>query len=384
TRAAPSIASAPGAKKAPKAAPRSEPELQAPFADFDPTQAVREGDGFAAALGDNLVAHLTLDAPLQEHVAGMFRARPTPRAAFVAMDPKTGKILAYVSHNTGEFGKGDVVLDATPPSASVFKLITASALVDRGVGPRRKKCFHGGASGITMANLIDGPLDQRCNTLEEAVAGSINAVFAKLSVGHLDSETLARYASAFGFGHALPFDVRTEVSRLDVPDEDRETLEFARTSAGFWHMHMSPLHGAVIAATLANGGRMAQPYLVERVTTKDGKVRYEAEPNVFREVIPRSTARTVGRMMTGTVTSGTSRKAFHDARGRPMVPDVSIAGKTGTLSHERPYRGYTWWVGFAPADKPTVAMAVLVVNTPKWHIKANHVAADAMRFYFSR
>ena len=81
---------------------------------------------------------------------------------------------------------------------------------------------------------------------------------------------------------------------------------------------------------------------------------------------------------------GTARRAFHDPRGVPFLPGISVAGKTGTLSGENPYRGYTWWVGFAPAEHPTIALAALAVNTPEWRIKASTVAREALRNYLVR
>ena len=78
---------------------------------------------------------------------------------------------------------------------------------------------------------------------------------------------------------------------------------------------------------------------------------------------------------------GTARRTFHDRHGRPFLPGVRIAGKTGTLSGSDPYRGYTWWVGFAPAEAPTIAVAALAVNTPLWRIKASYVAREALRYY---
>jgi cell division protein FtsI/penicillin-binding protein 2 len=86
-------------------------------------------------------------------------------------------------------------------------------------------------------------------------------------------------------------------------------------------------------------------------------------------------------MMERTVTDGTARRSFHDARGNAFLPGIRVAGKTGTLSGSDPYRGYTWWVGFAPADRPTIAVAALVVNTPRWRIKASYLARETLRYY---
>jgi peptidoglycan glycosyltransferase len=214
--------------------------------------------------------------------------------------------------------------------------------------------------------------------LAEALGSSINAVFAKLADRKLSPKVIERYAQAFGFGHALPFDVQTRLSPAEVPEQ---RLELARTAAGFWHTHMSPLHAALIAATIANDGVMPRPTLVSRVLDASGHALFASSPSAYRSVISRATARTVGHMMTETVAHGTARSAFHDPRGRPFLPGISIAGKTGSLSSDQPYRAYSWWIGFAPEDAPKIAVAALVVNTPKWRIKASYLAREALRYY---
>jgi penicillin-binding protein A len=88
-------------------------------------------------------------------------------------------------------------------------------------------------------------------------------------------------------------------------------------------------------------------------------------------------------MMRETVSSGSAFKAFHDSRKRPYLPGIEVAGKTGTLSDHANNRHYTWFIGFAPADRPEVAISALVVNTPTWHIKGPNLAADVLRAYFS-
>ncbi|HHH27050.1 MAG TPA: penicillin-binding protein, partial [Polyangiaceae bacterium] len=303
-----------------------------------------------------------------------------PWGAAVALDPSTGRVLAYVSHSSAERDAGDLVLDASPPTASVFKIVTASALVESGVNPADEVCYHGGASRLTEGNLEDDPTrDRRCATLSDAMGGSINAVFAKLAVQRLDAPTLERFASAFGFGQPIPFDVPTRQSAMEVPTD---RLEFARTSAGFWHMHMSPLHGALLAATIANHGRMARPTLVDEVIDARGSMTYEAHSAILREVIPEGTAQAVAAMMQRTVgRGGTARRYFFDQSGNAFLPGIDAAGKTGTLAGSDPYRGYTWFVGFAPVNDPEIAVAALVVNEPRWRIKGAFVAREAMRHW---
>jgi cell division protein FtsI/penicillin-binding protein 2 len=354
------------------------------LAGLDPRAHRRDGDALVSELADGSTAVLTLDPDLQEHVASELARFEVPYAGVVAIEPASGRVLAYVSHSSADPSAGDVALDAAPPTASVFKIITAAALLDVGVDVSTEVCYHGGASRIRAHDLEDSDRDRSCATLAEAVGGSLNVVFAKLADRHLDSAILARYAGAFGFGQGLPFDVPTPVSAVDIPDQSADRLEFARTAAGFWHVHMSPLHGALIAATFANGGRMPRATIVDHVVSSDGEVRFRHEPGVYRAVISRRTARAVSEMMERTVTRGTARGAFFDAEGRAFLPEVRVAGKTGSLSDSRPYRGYTWWVGFAPADEPTIAVAALVVNTPVWRIKASYVARETLREYVMR
>jgi cell division protein FtsI/penicillin-binding protein 2 len=144
---------------------------------------------------------------------------------------------------------------------------------------------------------------------------------------------------------------------------------------------MSPLHAAMIAATVANHGRMMRPQIVDRIVDASGKLVSRAEPELHRSVLERRTADLLARMMRTTVAQGTARKTFFDAKGNPFLPGIEVAGKTGTLSKERPYRGYTWFVGFAPAKAPKVAVAALIVNSPKWRIKAAYLAREALRYY---
>ena len=351
------------------------------FSELDPTK-FQVVDGAAVAeLPDRRSALLTLDVPLQEAVSAMFERYKVLGAALVAMRPQDGRLLAYVSYS-GATGRRDLARDVVAPAASVFKIITAAALVDQGVSADKRVCFHGGARRLSAKNLADVPArDTECATLSEAMGGSINAVFAKLADRHLDQDTLGRYASAFGFGQAIPFDAAAVPSRAQIPGD---RLEFARTAAGFWHTYLSPLHASLIAATVANGGRMPVPTLVERVFDASGQVTYRFEVRTFREVIPRATAESLNQMMQGTVSQGTSRRAFHDPAGRPFLRDIKVAAKTGTLSASDPYRGFTWWVGFAPADQPTIALAALVINEPKWRIKAADVAREALKAYLLR
>ena len=102
-----------------------------------------------------------------------------------------------------------------------------------------------------------------------------------------------------------------------------------------------------------------------------------------RRVVSEAAARAVGRMMVGTTEFGTARLGFRDKRtNRPLLPGIAVAGKTGSLDRKDPYLPYSWFVGFAPAERPEVAVAVLLGNGPSWHVKAHQVAREVLSSYF--
>ncbi len=358
---------------APRVAPR------APLSGLNPLVHSLQDGRLVSPLDAGGHAELTLDPGLQQRVEKILADAAVPYGALVALDPQTGKVLAYASHSTANPEAGDLARDATPPAASVFKVITASALIDAGIAADERVCYAGGFSRLLASDLVDDVRrDRACATLSQALGGSINSVFAKLADKHLDAATLRRYARAFGFGQTLAFDLAMGPSAVEIPDQ---RLEFARAAAGFWHTHMSPLHAALIAATIANAGVMPKPAIVERALDANGKLVQSFRAENLGTVVTKATAQSVGAMMLRTVSSGTAHGAFFDERGRAFLPDIAVAGKTGSLSAESPYRAYSWWVGFAPADKPTIALAALIVNTPKWRIKSSFLAREALREY---
>ena len=327
-------------------------------------------------------AELTLDPELQRTVLGVMRRNQIPETGAVLMDVKTGELLVYASRvNEGE--PFDVNVRAEAPAASVFKLVTGAALIEAGLTSQTEQCYRGGRNSIGLRELSADPkLDRSCANLAMAMGKSINVIFARLAQRHLTPERLTAMAASLGFGTALPFDVPTEAASVDIPSDP---LEFARSAAGFWHTTLSPLAGASLAQTIANDGVTLQPRLVRAVLV-DGEPewRVEREPRVLRRALSPSTAHELGKMMQHTVSSGSGFRAFHDARGQAYLPRITVAGKTGTLTRKEGERYYTWFVGYAPADNPEVAVATLVVNTPIWRIKAAELARDVLRAYFAK
>lgn len=345
----------------------------------------RTGGVYVAELEGGARAELTLDARLQDAAEDVFRAFRIPYGAAVVLSVPDGRVLALAGQSavSPELGPEELALHPWAPAASVFKVVSAAALLaDGGLSADSRTCYHGGVSAVLPDNLIDMPrIDHSCATLAYGLGKSQNAILAKLVAHHLTPDQLTRMARSFGFGETIPFDVPVEPSRVDVPSENK--LEFARTAAGFWHSTLSPLHGALLAAAVANHGEMPVPHIVERATGADGQP-ISVPPAPSRAVVPPAVAREVGRMMELTTRIGTARGTFNDRRGRPLLP-ISVAGKTGTLSAEtdKGYVGYSWFVGYAPANHPQIAFAVVLGNRANWRIKATYVGRRLVTEYLA-
>jgi penicillin-binding protein A len=336
-----------------------------------------------APMKDGQTAELTLDPALQRVARAQMARYRIPEGGVVVMEVKTGRVLAYASYvNEGE--AFDVNARAEAPAASVFKVITGAALVEKaGLNSESEQCYNGGKSRILPDELIDDPRrDKWCATLAIAMGRSLNVVFARMAQKHLTPEDVAQMGGAFGFGAPVPFAVPNEIPKLEIP---QEPVEFARASAGFWHSNLSPLLGVSIAQTVANGGVTLEPRIVQALARGGEELwREEREPRVLRRAIKPETAVQVARMMRETVANGSAYKSFHDLKGKPYLPGVAVAGKTGTLTDYKLNRFYTWFVGFAPADAPEIAISTLVVNTPSWQIKAPQLAREVLRTYFEK
>ncbi len=336
-----------------------------------------------APLDEGRTAELTIDPVLQRAARSVMQKYRVPEAGLVLSETSTGRILAYASY-VAEGEPFDVNARASSPAASIFKVVTGAALVEKaGLNSETEQCYHGGKSRIVADELSDDPRrDRWCATVAIAMGRSINVVFGRLAQKHLTPEDLLAMGGALGFGSAVPFPVPNEPPKLEIPSEP---LEFARTSAGFWHSTLSPLAALVMTQTIANGGVALEPRIVASVRKGDTEIWTDSrEPRVLRRAIQSSTAAEVTAMMRQTVSNGSAYKAFHDEHGQPYLPQIEVAGKTGTLSDHENNRHYTWFVGFAPAEKPVVAVSALIVNTPTWHIKAPQLAREVLRAYFAK
>jgi cell division protein FtsI/penicillin-binding protein 2 len=341
---------------------------------------VREGR-HESVLANGSRVSLTLNEELQSQIFELFRRFDPPYGVFAAMEPETGRVVALVGYRRGGEPDPWLALKAIYPAASLIKVITASAAIERGnVSPDEEISYRGGIYGISRRGLHarDGKGVPKMS-LEEAIARSANSVFGKVAVNHVGGPVLEEYLEKFGFGQPVPFDLPVQPSRGEVP---RQEYELARTGAGFGEVYVSPLHMAMVMSAIASGGAMPLPILIDRMEDKYGIPLYESSPSKWRDTVEPETANAVVQMMVKTVEMGTSRRTFGTPEKTPLLQDMDVAGKTGSLSGWTPRVHFEWFAGVAPVGAPRLALAALVVNENRWKIKGSYVGKEAFNTFF--
>jgi len=333
------------------------------------------------SLPDGARVTLAINRKLQAEIFELFRRFDPPYGVFAAMEPVSGRVVALVGYRRGGESDPWLALKAIYPAASLIKVITASAAIERGnVSPEDEISYRGGIYGISRRGIREeGGRGMPKMTLEEAIARSANSVFGKVAVRNVGGPVLGEYLWKFGFGQPIPFDLPVEPSRADVP---REEYELARTGAGFGEVYVSPLHIAMVMSALAAGGTMPRPLLVDRILDGDGDVEFESAPSRLRDTVRPETAAAVLQMMVKTVEMGTSHRTFGSPDRTPLLQDMEVAGKTGSLSGWTPPVHFEWFAGVAPVGAPKLALAALVVNDDRWKIKGSYVGKEAFCAYF--
>lgn len=312
-------------------------------------------------LGEGAEARpLTIDPVLQKQLTDILKLYQTPWSAVVALEPSTGRVLAMAEHSEEQPEANGLCTRALYPAASIFKIVTAAALLQDGVAPDTEVCFHGGKRKISESHLEESAKDNRCETFAKAMATSANVAFARLTLKYLSPDKLTRAAESLRFNQPLDACPPGERSLAAIPTDP---LGLARAGAGFGDVWLSPVHGAALAAAVANKGLWREPTVFHAAQGEPERVMSEAAAGALEE------------MMALTVEDGTARRIFHERGYR--VPGA--VGKTGSLADKKPFRDYTWFVGYAPREAPKVAVAAMVVNGPKWRIRATWLGREALR-----
>lgn len=343
----------------------------------------QEGNRLAASSPGGISLYFTIDPTLQENVFNYMTEMQVPYGAFVAIEPKTGRVLALTGYSTMDPAWDGMSCFRLYPMASLFKIITASAALEqKQVEPETMFAFRGYSySENPRAWVVKPGQSGQQMQLAQAMGKSINPVFGRLASDVVGRENIMNYAQRFGFNQTLFPGTQVQPSRATTPQDD---LELKLMGAGLGReVKISPLHAAVMMAALANHGTMMAPILAQEIRDRDNNLLFAEKPTSIRRLVTQETASQLTRMLQTTVTSGTSRKAFHDRRGRPKLASVSIAAKTGSIDGKEPEGRYTWFAAYAPVEDPKIAIVALVINQDRWKIKAAHLGEHALELFFA-
>ena len=338
---------------------------------FEQVNAVLSGNPVTGA-----AVELTIDPKLQQ---AAWDALGSYRGALIAIDPVTGNILAMVSkpgfdandvaghsskkvtenYNALELNEADPLINKTIGGdlyhpGSVFKLVVAAAALESGEYTN-KSTFENPVS-VQLPNSTSEVFNsskRACGagstvSLIYAMRFSCNVPFVELGLA-LGQDRLRAQAELFGFGKQI------RVPMLATPSifpEQMDDAQLGLSSFGQYDVRVSPLQMALISASIANGGLMMQPNLIESVISPNLSVIAAPEPEVLSQPITAATAASLKKQMVQSVSSGVASNA--------SVSGFKVAGKTGTAENGEGERVTLWFTGFAPATNPRVAIALVI------------------------
>jgi cell division protein FtsI/penicillin-binding protein 2 len=325
----------------------------------------------------------TFDKEIQLSLEKLLKSYGADYSSVVAMDATTGKILAMASFEGSIPSIENRTMKATFPAASIFKIVTASAAIEKyGLSPEMELGYTGANYTLYKKNLFnDNPRWARWISFREAFSKSINIFFGKMTLKFMQPNDLIDFAERFNFNKPLnaDFPLESSTAALDVEDQ----YQVAEVASGFNSKNtLSPVHGALLAATIANDGNMPAPYIVEGIFKEDGSTLYKAKTLQLGQPISMATATKLRSMMTDTVETGTSRKSFKELTKKKSFDVIEMGGKTGSLMGANPKGKTDWFVGYGRLGPRMIAIAAVTVNKSQWRVKSSYLAQKIIREYF--
>ncbi|MCD5383151.1 penicillin-binding protein 2 [candidate division WOR-3 bacterium] len=324
--------------------------------------------------------------------------------AVVAIDPRDGRVLAYYSHpgfNPNHFSPRidkniwkellkdpslplfDRAKNGRYPPASLFKLVVAAKGLEDGLIQEDSYMPHPCDEGLQIGRRFFGCWERHEGRLSliEAIEQSCNVYFYQLGMD-IGVDGIADGARSFGLGEETGIDLPGESDAL-IPDKAWYNAHFgegrwtwghvANLSIGQGEILVTPLQMAVFASTIANGGVLYSPTLVDSILSYDGKRLFANRPTGRRVNLTRETLKFLRRAMLGTVERGTGRAAW--------IEGVGVAGKTGTAQNPHG-ESHAWFICFAPYENPSVAISIFVEHGGKGGAVAAPIARDILEFLY--
>lgn len=315
--------------------------------------------------GDNVIT--TLDYKLQKTA---YNALGKYRGAVVAMEPSTGKILAMVSKpdydpnnvskdwsklisgNSTESALLNRATQGLYPPGSTFKIMTATEYILENQDSYKKYRYMCKGSDSFYGNRIRCYAGERHGAvdLRRAFAKSCNCSFADIGL-KLNADKFRELCEKFNFNKSLSVNFDYKKSSF-VLNRKSDKYEVMQTSIGQGKTGITPLENVLISSTIANDGKMMTPYIVDHTENDAGKTVKSYSPKKIGNIIDKKTAGTVKKLMKAVVSEGTGSSL--------SGLSYKAAGKTGSAEFDSKGTSHAWFVGFAPADKPKIAVSIVV------------------------
>ncbi len=329
----------------------------------------------------------TFNPDLEEFIKKQLSLYRPDFTSVVVLDNETGHILAAVDYARAKnvFGR-DLAFTTTHPAASIFKIVTASDLLENTHIKTDTEFHFSGRSTTLYRSQLKEPSNRRwvrTLDLQQAFATSNNVIFGRTAIENLTPAGLKKMAEKFGFNKKILEGVNLSPSVFNIAQDQYNLAEF---SSGLnTQTVMSPVHGAVIGSVMANGGIFRYPVVIKSVEgIQDKKIIY---PPIKKDelVLTPQVADDLRTLAMGTITNGTARSSFR--RSKYLLNKLEIGGKTGSITGGEPRGKRDWFVSYAKlledkSDKG-ISICVMIVNQKKWYIKSPLLAKNIMEYYYS-
>lgn len=331
----------------------------------------------------------SLDADIQAFLLEQIRqlkkkTRGKPRnIAFVAMEPDTGRIIGLAGYDLDN-PEANPCYESRFPAASIFKIVTAAAAIETlNYTPTTPLYFNGNKYTLYKRQLKNTRNKYSYKiSFAQAFAESINPVFGKISKNHVGKDRLETYARAFGFNERIDSEIQFDSGSITFTEEP---YQWAELGCGFNRdTTISPVFGAMLASAVINSGKMPVPGIVERITDTQGKLLYQREGTVYNRAVTPRTAAGLVTLMKATVSSGTARKTFRGYSRHPVLSQLTIGGKTGSLYNKARTIKYDWFTGFGAEKNGSkkIAVSIMVGHGKYYGTKACRFGKMIFEQYF--
>ncbi len=331
-----------------------------------------------------LTVTYTLDPQLQDKARKLLTRYNPDYGVISAIDPDSGRILAMTDSTRSGENHRNLSLVNSFPAASVSKIITAIAAVNENkLTGSTLIPYNGKSTSLYRKNVLRHKNNKWTRTVsfDQAFATSVNTIFGRVGALIVGGDTMLDYAYRLGFNGQFASDFTFDNGRIEMDPDDQ--WQVAEMASGYTDRNtLSVLHGATLAATAVNKGNLVMPVIVDSLIDPHGIPVYVNEKPVFAPVMSEASADQIKKMMQSTVRVGSARNAFRRLH-KSALKDVTVGGKTGSLTGYQPKGKYDWFVGFGERDGRKIAFSVLCINKEKWYVKSSFLARKMIEYYFS-